>query len=85
MVKSVSNIKKYEVEYRELIQELRNGNLDMLVLNLPMKETKDLKIQKVMDVQDIFVGNKKYYELTKGNIKLEIFCIFIFLTINNFS
>lgn len=54
-----------------LIKDLRNGNLDMLVLNLPMNETKDLKIQKVMNVQDIFVGNKRYYELTKGNIKLE--------------
>lgn len=53
-----------------LIKELRNGNLDMLVLNLPMNEAKDLKIQKVLDVQDIFVGNKKYYELTKGHIKL---------------
>ncbi len=55
----------------DLIKELKNGNLDMLVLNLPMSETKDLKIQKVMDVQDIFVGNKKYYELTKGHVKLE--------------
>ncbi len=54
-----------------LIKDLRNGNLDMLVLNLPMKENKDLKIQKIMDVQDIFVGNKKYYELTKGHIRLE--------------
>ena len=54
-----------------LIRDLRNGNLDMLVLNLPMNETKDLKIQKVMNVQDIFVGNKKYYELTKGNVKLK--------------
>lgn len=54
-----------------LIRELRNGNLDMLVLNFPMNEAKDLKIQKVMNVQDIFVGNKKYYELTKGNIRLE--------------
>lgn len=54
-----------------LIKDLRNGNLDMLVLNLPMAETKDLKIQKVINVQDIFVGNKKYYELTNGSIKLE--------------
>ena len=54
-----------------LIKDLKNGNLDMLVLNLPMNETKDLKIQKVMDVHDTFVGNKKYYELTNGNIKLE--------------
>lgn len=55
----------------DLIRDLRNGHLDMLVLNLPMNETKDLKIQKVMNVQDIFVGNKKYYELTKGSIQLE--------------
>lgn len=54
-----------------LIKELRNGNLDMLVLNLPMNKTRDLKIQKVMDVQDVFVGNKKYYELTKGEIELK--------------
>lgn len=54
-----------------LLTELRNGDLDMLLLNLPTQESKDLKIQKVLDVQDIFVGNKKYYNLTKGNIKLE--------------
>lgn len=55
----------------DLLTELRNGNLDMLLLNLPMSENKDLKIQKVMDVQDIFVGNKKYYDLCNGNLNLE--------------
>lgn len=55
----------------ELLKELRNGNLDLLILNLPMAETKDLMIQKIMDVQDIFVGNKKYFDLTSGKIKLE--------------
>ncbi len=54
-----------------LIKELRNGNLDMLILNLPMNEDKDLKIIPVLDVQDIFVGNKKYYNLTKGKINLK--------------
>lgn len=53
-----------------LIKELRNGNLDILVLNLPMDENKDLKITKICDVQDTFVGNKKYYELTNGKLKL---------------
>ncbi len=53
-----------------LLKDLRNGNLDILLLNLPMKEAKDLKIIKVMNVQDIFVGNKKYYDLTKGYITL---------------
>lgn len=53
-----------------LIKDLKNGNLDILILNLPMDENKELKIIPIKDVQDIFVGNKKYYELTKGNIKL---------------
>ena len=55
----------------DLLKELRNGNLDMLVLNMPMEESKDLKIDKVLDVHDIFVGNKKYYELCGGNVNLE--------------
>lgn len=55
----------------DLISQLRNGNLDMLLLNLPMKEAKDFKIIKVQEVQDIFVGNKKYYDLTNGHINLK--------------
>lgn len=44
-----------------LLTDLRNGNLDMLLLNLPMKEYSDLKIEKVLDVQDIFVANKDLF------------------------
>lgn len=55
----------------DLLKELRNGNLDMLLLNLPNAEAKDLKILKVKEVQDIFVGNKKYYDLTKGSVDLK--------------
>lgn len=55
----------------DLLKELRTGNLDLLLLNLPMAETKDLKIKKVMEVEDIFVGNKKYFEITKGKVTLE--------------
>lgn len=53
-----------------LLIDLRNGNLDMLLLNMPMKEAKDLKIEKVIDVQDIFVTNKDYYEKINGKIDL---------------
>lgn len=38
---------------------------------MPMSENKDLKIIPIKDVQDIFVGNKRYYEETKGKINLE--------------
>lgn len=46
-----------------LIKEIRNGNLDILMLFSPSTENKDLIITKVKEVQDIFVGNKKYYDL----------------------
>ena len=55
----------------DLLTDLRNGNLDMLLLNMPMKKFKDLNIIKLMDVQDIFVGNKEYYDLTKGRINIK--------------
>lgn len=53
-----------------LLKELRNGNLDILFLNMPMNENKDLKIIPITDVQDIFIGNKKFYEKTKGKLNL---------------
>lgn len=54
-----------------LLKELRNGNLDILFLNLPMDDNNDLKIIPITDVHDIFVGNKKYYDLTKGILSLK--------------
>ena len=54
-----------------LIKDLRNGNLDILFLNLPMAEDKDLNIIPIKDVQDIFVGNKKFYDLTGGKVLLK--------------
>ena len=53
-----------------LIKELRNGNLDILFLNMPMSENKDLKITPLTEVQDIFVGSKKYFNLTNGKLDL---------------
>lgn len=54
-----------------LLKDLRNGNLDVLFLNMPMGENKDLRVISVMDVQDIFVGNKNYFEKTKGQLNLQ--------------
>lgn len=51
-----------------LLNDLRNGNLDILILNLPMEDAKDLNIIHVMDVQDIFVTNEEYYKKLNGKI-----------------
>lgn len=42
-----------------LMKELRNGNLDILMLFSSSTDNKDLIITPIKDVQDIFVGNKK--------------------------
>ena len=54
----------------ELMRELRNGNLDILILNLPMNEGKDLDIKNILEVQDIFVANKDYYDILNEKISL---------------
>lgn len=53
-----------------LLKDLRNGNLDILFLNMPMSESKDLKTIPIQEVEDIFVGNQKYYNQTKGKVNL---------------
>lgn len=55
----------------ELLKDLRNGNLDILILNLPMEDAKDLNIKKIMDVQDIFVTNEEYYKKLNGKINVK--------------
>lgn len=55
----------------DLVKELRNGSLDLLVVNLPMKEQKDLKIIPICTVHDIFIGDKEYYQKTAGKLNIK--------------
>ena len=54
-----------------LLKELRNGNLDILIMFSPENDNKDLIIKPITDVQDIFVGNKTHYDLTKGKLNIK--------------
>ena len=49
----------------DLIRLLRNGSVDLLVLNLPTKESNDLKITPFCEVHDTFMVGEKYKYLTK--------------------
>ena len=53
-----------------LLDDLRSGRLDILFLNLPIENTNDLKIQNILEVQDIFVCGKKYKNITNQNLEL---------------
>lgn len=55
----------------ELINLLRNGTVDLLILNLPTKETSDLEITPFLTVHDTFVVNSKYKNLLKKENKIK--------------
>lgn len=54
-----------------LFEKLRNGLLDLVILNLPYKSTSDITIFKCKDIQDVFAANKKYIDLKNKEISLE--------------
>lgn len=49
-----------------LVTMLKNGFLDLLILNLPMQETSELDIYPFTSVQDIFCCNKDYINTNKA-------------------
>ena len=62
-----------------LLKNLRNGNLDIVIMAIPIYSIKDLKINCLTDLNDIFVGSEKYkdkkyknlHELLKEDILLQ--------------
>jgi len=52
-------------------QDLRQGNIDLIISNLPPKIDSDLEVIKVKEIQDCFIVNKDYLELTKRKISLQ--------------
>lgn len=49
-----------------LVTMLKNGFLDLLILNLPMQETSDLQIQPFTQLQDTFCSSKEYMDTNKS-------------------
>ena len=54
----------------ELMQKLRDGLIDLIILNLPYDTPNDIEIKKVKDIQDCFIVNQKYIDLTKRVLSL---------------
>lgn len=52
-----------------LIKELRNGNLDIIIINTPNTNIKDIDIKELTKLTDIFVGNSKYKDKKYNSIK----------------
>lgn len=44
----------------ELVPKLRDGLIDMIIANMPMKPQNDIVIEKLVDIQDIFVVSRDY-------------------------
>jgi len=52
-----------------LLKDLRNGNLDIIIINIPSTNIKDTDICNLTSLEDIFVGNYKYKDKKYNNIK----------------
>lgn len=52
-----------------LIKELRNGNLDIVIMAIPKYNIKDLKINYLTDLNDLFMGGDKYKNVKYESIK----------------
>lgn len=51
-----------------LLKNLRNGNLDIVIMSVPKNNIKDLKINYLCDLNDIFVGGYKYKDTIYDNL-----------------
>lgn len=52
-----------------LLKELRNGSLDIVVMAVPNYDIKDLEINYIDDLHDIFIGSSKYKNYYPNDIK----------------
>ena len=52
-----------------LIKELRNGNLDIIIINISSTNIKDIDTYELITLEDIFVGNSKYKEKKYNTVK----------------
>jgi DNA-binding transcriptional LysR family regulator len=46
-----------------LIKDLRNGNLDIIIIAIPNEKIDDIEINSLIDLHDVFVGNKDFKDL----------------------
>lgn len=51
-----------------LLKNLRNGNLDIVIMAIPKYNIKDLKINYLTELNDLFVGGEKYKNKKYNNL-----------------
>ena len=51
-----------------LLKDLRNGNLDIVIMAIPKYNIKDLNINYITDLNDIFVGSNRYKNNKNNNL-----------------
>ena len=54
-----------------MISMLKKGSLDLLIVNLPMKDDEDLKVIPCKELHDCFAGNKTYKNKIDKKISLK--------------
>lgn len=55
----------------QCIDLLKTGKVDLIIINIPEKSDKFLKIRKVKDIQDVFIAGENYRKLANIRISLK--------------
>jgi LysR family transcriptional regulator, cyn operon transcriptional activator len=55
----------------ELMVKLKNGLIDLIILNLPYNHQNDVDIIKCKEIQDCFIANENYLQLVNKKVKVE--------------
>ena len=72
--------------WSDLISKLRNGLIDMVVLNMSnIKYDNDLEITKCQKINDCFVASKEYYEKIGKEISIKEICNYPLITLSKRS
>lgn len=64
------NIQIFTGSNQYLIKKLKNGLIDLMILNLPCDTSDEIKIEKCITIQDCFVVNKNYKNLLNKKISI---------------
>ncbi len=55
----------------DLIEYLRKGTLDIVILNLPYEQKSDIKITPIKEIHDCFIVGKQYENLKNKTLNIE--------------
>ena len=79
------NIKLYSGTSNELVDKLKDGDIDIAFANLPITQTDGISIREIMQISDCFVASKKFASLAHKTVTLNELSVYPLLMLDKKS